>query len=228
MMFKQRNAMSMKTGRFIFTLIELLVVIAIIAILASMLLPAMASSRDRARTLTCANNEKQLYTALFSYDSDYKAVPYGCTGSPQTRWYRILAVNGYITNDVKDKTWANNISQEYSSLSESSVARCPDLVFGRGYGLNNNSRASWCSIMQFVLPSQKVLVIDNCVYYTPSSWYWGFETYMAPNAHMRLSGANAAYADGHVRFVRRFLHSELNDSGSWTFNSRAAPDSRYR
>jgi prepilin-type N-terminal cleavage/methylation domain-containing protein/prepilin-type processing-associated H-X9-DG protein len=121
-------------GRTAFTLIELLVVIAVIAILAALLLPALARSKDQARSIVCKNHLHEMGMALQMYENDYKGYPYGglYVNNPNDSgngllqycflyWYNALqpyyslnwtnpayhcpAYNGAVGNGTEDEAW---------------------------------------------------------------------------------------------------------------------------
>lgn len=95
-----------------FTLIELLVVIAIIAILASMLLPALNQARERAKSVKCASNLKQCITAQIFYINDWKGALV-IDEAEHSNWSKPLRMKGYLSYAPNEVCCPSNLTTKF-------------------------------------------------------------------------------------------------------------------
>jgi prepilin-type N-terminal cleavage/methylation domain-containing protein/prepilin-type processing-associated H-X9-DG protein len=204
-------------NRSVFTLIELLVVIAIIAILAAMLLPALSQAREKARSITCTSNLKQLALAAIMYADDnveyLPGVDVGGTNSAEPSYLSTRVAIGapssfnYLSGSGYGNSWPE---YTYNYAGNAEIYRCPSTTYncyGIAYGMPAGCGASSAgTIFQYPRKQGTIKNPAACMLISEKG-AGGGHMYILSNQYYAMrdshnSGGNIASADGHVTWER--------------------------
>ncbi len=185
-----------------FSLVELLVVIAVIAILASILLPAMNRAREMASRSSCSNNMRQILLGMNVYASDFSGIlptVWGISDAKSWAYY----LRPYLK--VKDNN-AVPYSPLYSCRSASSWAKGNILSYGMNLGINAENSETLLRLWDFAKPAEQMLLGDTKKYDSQIYGYFSFigseNEKTIGRLEFRHSGmSNFTFADSHVESI---------------------------